>query len=136
VCFDPHAAFLPGVTPAQPGIKIRFPSSPLLEHFPDSFAPYRVFGCDLKGAYSGTLFRFPLRTERLATTSDIKPKAYSPEDVQALFKAFREEALHALLFLKSVSRAELWVKEAAGTEPRLIFAVEAEGKGAKANPQH
>ena len=99
VCFDPHAAFLPGVNPAQPGIKIRFPSSPLLEHFPDSFAPFRgVFGCDMATAYDGTLFRFPLRTPDLAASSDIKPRPYSPDDVLGLFRGFKEEAAHALLY--------------------------------------
>jgi len=133
VCFDPHAAFLPGVSPAQPGIKIRFPSSPLLEHFPDSFAPYRVFGCDMASSLNATLFRFPLRTSELAAVSDIKASPYTSEDVLRLFTGFRKEAEHALLFLKSLRRVELWSKESVDSQPSLVFSVEARPIGAAAN---
>jgi len=122
--FDPHASWLPGVTLAQPGIKIRFPSSPLVNHFPDSFQPYQVFGCDMHQRYNGTLFRFPLRTEELAPLSEIKPQEYRAEDVLNLFENFKNQAAHALLFLKSLKLVELWVRDNSESEPRQMFSAE------------
>ena len=61
VFFDPHAKFLPGATPQSPGLKLRFAGSRCVEQFPDQFAPYRLFGCDVSTPFKGTLFRFPLR---------------------------------------------------------------------------
>ena len=40
VFFDPHATNLPGATPSQPGLKIRFKDADLLHQFPDQFQPY------------------------------------------------------------------------------------------------
>ena len=144
--FDPHASWLPGVTLAQPGIKIRFPSSPLIKHFPDSFQPYQVFGCNMHETYNGTLFRFPLRTEDLAPLSEIKPQAYKSEDVLNLFENFKSQAAHSLLFLKSLKLVELWVRDNAESEPRKMFSAElepiaTEGKDASTaivavQPQH
>jgi hypothetical protein len=63
VIFDPHARYLPGVSPAQPGLKLSFAGgSSLTAQFPDAFAPFLPhFGCALTGHYPATLFRFPLR---------------------------------------------------------------------------
>jgi sacsin len=43
----------------------------LLGQFPDQFAPFTFFGCNLRDPFRGTLFRFPLRTEELARESEI-----------------------------------------------------------------
>ena len=80
VTFDPHVGFLPGATAAQPGIRIKFTAaggSSLRETFPDQFEPLCFFGCDLRGRFDGTLFRFPLRTKALAAESEIS-KARGP----------------------------------------------------------
>ncbi len=61
VIFDPHARYLPNVSPAQPGLKIAFARADLIGQFPDAFTPYLHFGCDLRHSFPGTLFRFPLR---------------------------------------------------------------------------
>lgn len=61
IFFDPHARYLPNVSPSAPGLKIAFARAQLLRQFPDAAAPYLHFGCDLKGHFDGTLFRFPLR---------------------------------------------------------------------------
>ena len=62
VIFDPHASHLPGVSAAQPGLKIALnQESDMLSQFPDAFKPYLHFGCQAHGSYKGTLFRFPLR---------------------------------------------------------------------------
>jgi hypothetical protein len=90
VIFDPHAKYLPGINPAQPGLKIKTSHSPLLSQFPDTFKPYQHFGCGFKEHFDATLFRFPLRTPELAAASDVKPTAYTPGDVTALFSNFEK----------------------------------------------
>lgn len=127
VIFDPHASSLPGATLAQPGMKIRFTASPLIDHFPDSFRPYSLFGCTMKDSYHATLFRFPLRTADMAALSDIKPHPYAPKDVLALFEAFKKTAPFALLFLKSVTTVELYTKRAVDEEPSMVFSVSSKG---------
>merc|ERR1712216_636983 len=91
VVLDPHAAFLPGASASKPGLKIKFTSETresgesggLLSQFPDQFAGYRgLFGCDFRGAYDGTLFRFPLRSE---------------ETAREFFAAFKKNAARSLL---------------------------------------
>lgn len=59
IIFDPHCASLPS---RQGGCHWRFAEKQLSTLYPDQAAPYKLFGCDLKTPYSGTLFRFPLRT--------------------------------------------------------------------------
>eukprot|EP00884_Botryococcus_braunii_P020225 jgi/Botrbrau1/6887/Bobra.67_3s0006.1 len=44
VMFDPHCAFLPNVSASNPGKKIDFVTSKVLESHPDQFSPYRAFG--------------------------------------------------------------------------------------------
>lgn len=55
--------YLPGISPAQPGLKIAFQRANLLSQFPDAFQPYLHFGVTLQQPLKGTLFRFPLRCE-------------------------------------------------------------------------
>ena len=85
VYFDPHAHFLPGATASNPGLKIRFAGSGYLDQFPDQFAPYLHFGCDMNAPFAGTLFRFPLRTQEQADRygqHGLRPgQVYTPEMV-------------------------------------------------------
>ena len=71
VLFDPHCSFLPSVSSANPGKRIKFVQSAVLDTYQDQFEPYAAFGCDMRSHYSGTLFRFPLRSASLANQSRI-----------------------------------------------------------------
>ena len=71
VLFDPHCSFLPSVSSANPGKRIKFVQSAVLDAYRDQFEPYAAFGCDMRSHYSGTLFRFPLRSPSLAERSRI-----------------------------------------------------------------
>ena len=62
VIFDPHTCFVPGATLSQPGLRMKFHGGSLKQTFPDQFAPFAYFGCDMSTPFDGTLFRFPLRT--------------------------------------------------------------------------
>ena len=70
VLFDPHTAFVPGASASQPGLRIRLQgpySGSFAAEFPNQCKPYSFFGCDFKDPFPGTLFRFPLRSEALAS---------------------------------------------------------------------
>ncbi|XP_068174425.1 sacsin [Antennarius striatus] len=91
----------------------------------DQFAPYiGIFGSSEKtmkdGNFPGTLFRFPLRL----TPSQLSSNIYNKEKVLELFESFKADADTVLLFLKSVQKISLHVRESDGTE-RMLFQVTA-----------
>ena len=79
VLFDPHCSFLPSVSSANPGKRIRFVRSAVLDTYRDQFEPYIAFGCDMRSHYGGTLFRFPLRSPSLAEQSRISKQVGEPQ---------------------------------------------------------
>ncbi|MEQ2160522.1 hypothetical protein GOODEAATRI_000039, partial [Goodea atripinnis] len=91
----------------------------------DQFAPYTgIFGISEKtiwdGSFPGTLFRFPLRVK----PSQLSGNIYNKEKVLELFESFKADADTVLLFLKSVQKISLHVRECDGTE-RVLFEVTA-----------
>ncbi|EFJ19830.1 hypothetical protein SELMODRAFT_152901 [Selaginella moellendorffii] len=126
VLLDPHADNLPGISPAQPGLKINFVGKELLNQFPDQFESFLLFGCDLQKPFLGTLFRFPLRTTVTAARSEIKQDPYQPEDVVTLFSALKKSAGEVLLFLRHVTSIKLYVRDGLHAEVQEIFKVHRE----------
>ena len=125
VMFDPHATHLPGATPARPGLKIAFGASPLLSQFPDQFGGYLdTFGCDLTSSYDATMFRFPLRTEEAARASEIKPEAYTPNQVRSLFDAV-QGTRHADAAVPQERSKDRRVRAKSGDSrtPKLVYEV-------------
>ncbi|XP_032365245.1 sacsin isoform X1 [Etheostoma spectabile] len=87
----------------------------------DQFAPYiGMFGSSEEtikdGSFPGTLFRFPLRLK----PSQLSGNIYNKEKVLELFESFKADADTVLLFLKSVQKISLHVRESDGTE-RMLF---------------
>ncbi|KAL3502258.1 hypothetical protein ACH5RR_036707 [Cinchona calisaya] len=123
VVFDPHACNLPGISPSHPGLRIKFAGRRLLEQFPDQFSPFLHFGCELKQSFPGTLFRFPLRSASCASRSQIKKEEYTPGDVMSLFSSFLEVVSETLLFLRSVNKISIFIKEGLGSEMQLLHCV-------------
>uniref|UniRef100_A0A8C6U9Z0 Sacsin molecular chaperone n=1 Tax=Neogobius melanostomus TaxID=47308 RepID=A0A8C6U9Z0_9GOBI len=94
-----------------------------IKELADQFAPYiGIFGSSAKtikdGNFPGTLFRFPLRTD----PSQLSCNIYNKEKVLELFESFKADADTVLLFLKSVQKISLHVREPDGTE-RLLYRV-------------
>lgn len=129
VLFDPHACNLPGISPSHPGLRIKFAGRKILEQFPDQFSPFLHFGCDMQKSFPGTLFRFPLRNAKVASKSQIKKEAYSPEDVKTLLSSFSEVVSETLLFLRNVETIAIYMKEGAGGEMQLVHRVQKERIG-------
>ncbi|KAG7253716.1 hypothetical protein CRUP_023161, partial [Coryphaenoides rupestris] len=91
----------------------------------DQFAPYfGIFGSSEKtikdGSFPGTLFRFPLRMK----PSQLSGNIYNKEKILELFESFKADADTVLLFLKSVQKVSLHMRESDGME-RMLFQVTA-----------
>ncbi|KAK0140775.1 Sacsin [Merluccius polli] len=91
----------------------------------DQFAPYfGIFGSSEKtikdSSFPGTLFRFPLRMK----PSQLSGNIYNKEKILELFESFKADADTVLLFLKSVQKVSLHIRESDGTE-RMLFQVTA-----------
>jgi sacsin len=108
VIFDPHTSFIPGTTPSQPGLRMKFLGNSLKKTFPDQFRPYEYFGCDFEKTFDGTLFRFPLRNPSLARRSEISKRSYSIEDVNHLLENLTAQLANHLIFLRSVTTIEIY----------------------------
>ena len=110
VFFDPHTSYVPGATPAQPGLRIRLQTdleSSLASEFPNQCQPYNFFGCNFNGPFPGTLFRFPLRTEAMAKLSEVSKTAYTVETVKLLLDQLKVQLPILLLFLRNVCTLEV-----------------------------
>ena len=95
-----------------------------MEDIQDQFLPYKgVFDCTddvfVQGCYSGTLFRFPLRTN----PSELSQTLYCAEKMDTLFKSVKADPHFMLLFLTHVECIELYVREESESTPRKIFQV-------------
>ena len=98
--------------------------SDIMNTIPDQFAPYRgVFdGSEdifTTGSYTGTLFRFPLRTE----PSKLSETLYSGDKINDLFNSFMADAHLVLLFMQHLESIELYAREELEREPRRMFQV-------------
>lgn len=119
VIFDPHTSFIPGTTPSQPGLRMKFLGNSLKNTFPDQFRPYQYFGCNFENSFDGTLFRFPLRTPSLARRSEISKRYYSIQDVNHLLENLTTHLANHLIFLRSVTTIEIFRCCEGGT-PSLV----------------
>ena len=106
---DPHEKYF---NRGEPGQQFSTAEPLLAENF-DQFEPfYQIFDCNINQGshYSGTLFRFPLRTQ----PSQLSTKIYTREMVHNLFDSFKNEAGVILLFLKNVDSISLYEREDRG----------------------
>jgi sacsin len=57
VFFDPHAKYVQGATPIEPGVRWDFVNSKVADEFEDQFSVYKdlVPGCDMKNYFEGRL---------------------------------------------------------------------------------
>jgi hypothetical protein len=121
--FDPQAAYLPNVNPANPG-KIVDHTDPagklLVEKFADHFAPFECFGWVPGRHYEGTLFRLPLRTPEQAKRSRLSVHSIGALEARQLLASFALMSNEMLLFLKHVETIELLEWKEGDVEPHVI----------------
>ena len=123
VLFDPHLRHLRSSAGCEPGRRIKFThkqAKTLLKGHPSSFSPYEIFDCAIPRPYSGTLFRFPLRTAKQAGASEVSSASYSDADVVKIIELFQAEAPNLLLFLRHVERIETYVWRRGANSPELV----------------
>ena len=79
-----------------------------VEEFLQAFSETFGFSedCLNTGEFKGTIFWFPLRE----TASELSDTCYDGSKVLDLFKSFQSEAVHSLLFLKSLCKVELYCR--------------------------
>ena len=121
--FDPHAEYLPDVSPAEPGAKIDFieQQEELKQVYPDQFQLYQgVFGCQVldcasADGFKGTLFRFPLRTNEVV--SKICTTVYTDDRLLELIQAFVNDFDELLLFLQFVRKVSVYELHGQASDP-------------------
>uniref|UniRef100_A0A7N0RD15 RING-type domain-containing protein n=1 Tax=Kalanchoe fedtschenkoi TaxID=63787 RepID=A0A7N0RD15_KALFE len=121
VLFDPQGAYLPNISSANPGKRIDYVSSSALSYYGDQFFPYCCYGCDMQTSFSGTLFRFPLRTADHAASSMLSRQVYSEDDISSMLTQIYEEGVLSLLFLKSVLSIEICIWNAGEPCPTKLY---------------
>lgn len=99
--FDPHAKTIEGASHADPGGA--WTLTDLWENFPDLLAPFIEFGLrEGQTRFNGTIFRLPLRDQRMAQKSEVSSEPYKSEDFRQMVESVEEHAGDLILFLNSV----------------------------------
>lgn len=96
----------------------------LIDTYPHQFEPFcGLFDCDTdtfrNGHYSGTVFRFPLRT----TASTVSDTLYTTEKVENLFSSFKAESHLIILFLKYLECIKVYRRDDKSKGPVLLYEV-------------
>ncbi|KAJ7350102.1 hypothetical protein OS493_038435 [Desmophyllum pertusum] len=98
--FDPNCKYAPGASPQEPGRMFKV-SEKLQKNFPD------VFPCYLGKHFSrddATMFRFPLRTEKMARESNISSRPVSLKSLDTMMEELKKELFEVLLFVNNVKK--------------------------------
>ena len=109
VVFDPTLQCLEKEIKSEfnPGIKINFHKHYLLNKS-NQLIPYEgICGFNPKRHFKGTLFRFPLRTEK----SKISKSVYTAGKVESMLDRVKENSSKLLMFLNNVKKVTFWQSE-------------------------
>ncbi|CAG8515443.1 10759_t:CDS:2, partial [Cetraspora pellucida] len=107
---DPSERFLPktGNPPRRPrGKRINFLKSDFKNRFKDQAKPYTsIFKrCNFTEKFNGTLFRIPLRKNKMVESSKISKKYHDARDILQIFEAI--EGNQEILFLRNIEYCSL-----------------------------
>ena len=101
--FDPQCKYVPGANDLKPG-QMFIEDGTLRRTFTDVFLCYLGEHFPIENS---TMFRFPLRTPKMAEESLISKTPMTVEGLQKMMDKFREEMFETLLFVKSVGKITL-----------------------------
>ena len=134
VIFDPHMKYLGhAMKRGEPGIRIALHDRVSeISTFSDQFSVFEgVFGAHINlnsqvksKIYDGSLFRFPLRNENCARTSEIKKLAYSEAEMRQLLTKVEDSLDVLLLFTQNVAKFSVYELDSTCQDPRnqkLLF---------------
>jgi len=101
--FDPHGKYVPGATVEEPGRRYDDVSQ-LRTIFTDVFPCYLE---DKLNFTSGTMFRFPLRNDKMASESELSDQVVPIEAIDNLFTRFKTEIFDCLLFVNNIDKISM-----------------------------
>ena len=101
--FDPHCKYVPNATPKEPGRMFK-DLKKLKQKFPDVFPGYLEdhFAMD-----DATMFRFPLKSEKMAEESKISRTPVTVEKLDEMMEDLKKELFEVLLFVNNVKKISL-----------------------------
>eukprot|EP00105_Crassostrea_gigas_P042862 XP_019927010.1 PREDICTED: sacsin-like [Crassostrea gigas] len=133
VIFDPHAKYIgKAVKRNNPGLKIDLTATKnkiLIRRMKNQFKPFNgIFGCNLdteNPSFTGTLFRFPFRTNEQAVNSEISNKTYDEQEIKSMIQLFVKNVGNIILFTQHVKEIEFYhlPKESLTNNPILLHRV-------------
>ena len=108
--FDPHCKYVPNASDKEPGRMFQDIRN-LKKKFPDVFPCYLEDHFRMKDA---TMFRFPLKTEKMAKESKISPTLVTVEKLDEMLKDMKKELFEVLLFMNNVKKISLCTVDESG----------------------
>ncbi|XP_074662511.1 sacsin-like [Tubulanus polymorphus] len=117
--FDPNCRYIPLANESSPG-KLYDVNDKFASQFPDMFKPFNLTDLPIKGK---TIFRFPLRTANMASTSNICSEAMTPANINKLLSLFEAESKNAMLFLKSIEKISISLKTEIMKEASVHYSI-------------
>uniref|UniRef100_A0A673I9U1 Sacsin-like n=1 Tax=Sinocyclocheilus rhinocerous TaxID=307959 RepID=A0A673I9U1_9TELE len=117
---DPNLKYVEGVTKQFPGCKFS-----MQDEFKKSFEDvYHTFLPKMFALNSGTMFRLPLRTEKMAEKSEISRHTVTDRDMNELYCALTEDPEGLILFLKHITKIQFSEISEDGKQPKCYFLIE------------
>ena len=101
--FDPNFTYVPGANQWEPGRMFK-ETTKLRRNFPDVFSCYNDDHFPLRNS---TMFRFPLRTEEMASHSKISDRPVTLEKLTEMMESLKGELFEVLLFVNNVRKITL-----------------------------
>ena len=101
--FDPNCTYVPGANQWEPGRMFK-ETTKLRRNFPDVFSCYNDDHFPLRNS---TMFRFPLRTEEMASHSKISDRPVTLEKLTEMMESLKGELFEVLLFVNNVRKITL-----------------------------
>ncbi|KAF0500627.1 Sacsin [Gigaspora margarita] len=127
VLIDPHSRGYCKASPGQRGTKIDFVKHNLSMKYPNQFMPFSTAlkNNPLNKFYKGTIFRYPLRTNKDAAESKISTKKYQVGQVKEMFDTFfKIDNITCLLFLKFIEKISFYELKNNSKIPELLYELE------------
>ncbi|CAG8578635.1 2163_t:CDS:2 [Gigaspora margarita] len=124
---DPHGRGYCKTPTGQRGTKTNFVNHNLALKHPDQFMPFSTAlkNNPLNEFYKGTIFRYPLRTDKDAAESKISTKKYQIGQVREMFDTFfKIDNITCLLFLKYIEKISFYELKYGSKIPELIYEIE------------
>uniref|UniRef100_A0A673H7M1 Sacsin-like n=1 Tax=Sinocyclocheilus rhinocerous TaxID=307959 RepID=A0A673H7M1_9TELE len=117
---DPNLKYMEGVTKQSPGRMFL-----MEDNFKKSFEDvYHTFLPEMFDLNSGTMFRLPLRTEKMAEKSEISRHTVTDRDMKELYYALTEDPEGLILFLKHITKIQFLEISEDGKHTKCSFLIE------------